>query len=57
MTNFTVLTPIPHELHNLTTQEIEAVEDITPAKASGRNLQLRRKGEPYQWVPVNPCFE
>jgi hypothetical protein len=56
-TEFTLLTPIPHELYNRETEEVEAVEVITPAKASGRNLQLKRLGEPYRWVPVNPLLD
>jgi|688.fasta_scaffold201858_3 hypothetical protein len=56
-TEFTLLTPIPHELYNTETEQVEAVEDITPAKASGRNLQLIRRGEPYRWIPANPLLD
>ena len=53
-TEFTLLTPIPHELYNRETEEVEAVEVITPAKAKQRNVELKRLGEPYRWVVVYP---
>lgn len=53
-TEFTVLTPIPHELYNTETEQVEAVEFIGAGEARGRNFQLKRLGEPYRWVPVNP---
>ncbi len=51
------VTTIPHELYNVHTEQVEAVEDITPAEAAGRNTDLRHRGERCRWIPAKPLFD
>lgn len=43
---------VPHGLYNTVDGTLQTVETISQTKASGRNLQLRRNREPYQWIPL-----
>lgn len=38
------------EMVNTATEEVEAIQEMTPREAERRNARLRHNGEPQRWV-------